>query len=267
MFQLLEDHFSEKAAFHYYNIDKHEGKLLVCLHGFGQRAEIFKILANKLPQYAVLSIDLPYHGSDNSNKDINHLWEDLKTYLEKKVFQEINLIGYSIGSRLAVYFYQKAPHLFQEVYLIAPDGIAKNLLFPVVTHTFVAPIFKFVMENQKVIHKALSYLRNLNLITKNQFHFASKSLSSPQESRKVANTWISLRDTQLKNKKLLTIVSSNNTKLFLLAGNHDKIITVRKVNKVARELPPHQTIYFDANHYQVLIESIQWISDKKTSQN
>ncbi|MBD0404718.1 alpha/beta fold hydrolase [Flammeovirga sp. EKP202] len=262
----MKDHLLKNPSFHYYNSHQNNKRIIICIHGYGQRAEIFKILSNQLSQYAILSIDLPFHGSNNSNNNIHLLWRDLKVYLEGNDFDEINLLGYSIGSRLATFFYSQAPQLFQEIYLIAPDGIAKNPLFPVVTHTFVAPIFRFAMSKQKVIHNALELLANFRLIKQNLFQFASKSLGSPQESEKVANTWIALRDTQLKNKKLLTILLQHNTKLYLLVGQKDKIITVRKVSSVARKLPKGQTIYFDANHYQVLIESIQWITEKKTSQ-
>ncbi|NME68366.1 alpha/beta fold hydrolase [Flammeovirga aprica] len=263
----MKDHFIKNSSFHYFNSNNESNRLLICIHGFGQRAEIFKILSNKLPQYAILSIDLPFHGSSTPANTIIQLWNDLEIYLQKNIFQEINLIGYSIGSRLATFFYRQAPHLFQEIYLIAPDGIAKNVLFPVVTHSYIAPFFRFVMENQKVIHNTLSYIRKVRLITKNQFQFASKSLSSPQESLKVANTWIALRGTILKNKKLLTMISENSTKLYLIAGKNDKIITVQKVKKIAKHLPDQQIIYFNANHYQVLLEGIQWIAQKKTSQN
>ncbi|WP_044201315.1 alpha/beta fold hydrolase [Flammeovirga sp. OC4] len=262
----MKDHLLKNPSFHYYNSDQNNKRIIICIHGYGQRAEIFKILSNKLSQFAILSIDLPFHGSSNSNHNIHLLWSDLKVYLEKELFHEINLIGYSIGSRLATFFYSQAPQLFKEIYLIAPDGIAKNPIFPIVTHTFVSPFFRFAMSNQKVIHNTLTYLTNMKLIKRSLFQFASKSLGSPQESEKVANTWIALKDTQLENKKLLTILAQHNTKLYLLVGQKDKIITVRKVNDVARKLPNDQIIYFDANHSQVFIESIQWITEKKTSQ-
>lgn len=250
-------------AFHQYN----EGdKLIVCFHGYGQRAAIFKMLSNMLKGYEFLAIDLPFHNVKNNSiaNDIDQLYFSFKEYIINRNFKEINIIGYSIGARLAIYFYQKSPNIFKNIYLIAPDGVDKNPLFPIVTNTYAAPLFRFIMSKHKVIHNCVSYLSKINLITKNQYRFAIKSLTSSQDSVQVAETWIALRNTTFNNKKLFTLITKNNTKLFLVVGNQDKIITRKRVSHLSKFLPQPQVLYFDANHYQVLINFFYWFKEKKT---
>lgn len=249
-------------SFHLYNSGD---ELIVCIHGYGQSPRIFKMLSKILPQISLLTITLPFHETNSITYTIEQLNNDLLSFLDSQNYNKIHLFGYSIGARLAIYFYQHSPTLFDDIYLVAPDGVDKNPLFPILTHTYIAPLFEFVMRKQKVIHKFVYYVAKMKLISKNQFRFALKSLGSSQESVKVAKTWIALRKTRYNNNKLLTLLTSNKTKLFILVGKKDKIITPKKMYKLSRHLPKHHFLLFDANHYQVLIKAFQWLRNKKTS--
>lgn len=102
----------------YYVIQQGQGDdLLVLLHGFtGSVAEWYEILPVLAQDYAVLAIDLPGHGQTASPPDrdrytMPRVAADCMAIIRQHDYQQLHILGYSMGGRLALYIathYQSA---------------------------------------------------------------------------------------------------------------------------------------------------------------
>ena len=95
-----------------------EGAPLVILHGFLGMGDNWKTLANKFAEtYEVHLVDQRNHGrsfhSDEFSLEI--LVEDLWNYIEFHKLDTINLLGHSMGGKVAMLFASKYPDSIQKL--------------------------------------------------------------------------------------------------------------------------------------------------------
>jgi esterase len=95
-----------------------EGSPLVILHGFLGMGDNWKTLANKFAEnYEVHLVDQRNHGrsfhSDEFSLEI--LVEDLWDYIEFHKLDTINLLGHSMGGKVAMLFASKYPERIQKL--------------------------------------------------------------------------------------------------------------------------------------------------------
>ena len=92
--------------------------IVFCFHGYGQQSESFFFLANKpLFQYSFITIDLPYHAGTQWNEtddfDPFHLKKIINQLLiihfPDSINKKINLMGFSLGGRIALSYFEKNP--------------------------------------------------------------------------------------------------------------------------------------------------------------
>lgn len=87
-----------------------EGDALVLLHGFTGSAESWSSHIEAFSQrFRVIAVDLPGHGLSDSPGDaaryrMERCVEDLRAVLDQLALARINLLGYSMGGRVALHF-------------------------------------------------------------------------------------------------------------------------------------------------------------------
>ncbi len=93
-----------------YHVETHgTGDPLVLLHGFTGGGANWSVQTEALEQYfRVVTIDLPGHGQSDSPDNperyaIESSAADLTTIFDVLKFERVNLLGYSMGGRLALY--------------------------------------------------------------------------------------------------------------------------------------------------------------------
>lgn len=126
---------------HYFVSTQGNGRPLILLHGFtGSSAGWGGLTAVLAPHYRLITIDLPGHGRTDSPPDparyrMENVAADLTAVLQKILTAEdaestkkintqrslrplrFNLLGYSMGGRLALYIALHYPHLVQSLIL------------------------------------------------------------------------------------------------------------------------------------------------------
>ncbi len=82
-----------------------EGKPIICLHGFSENLNTWKLL--QLKGYKLILIDLIGHG--NSDKPYSREYYDLKViikhlnkFVQELGFEKYSMLGYSMGGRIAL---------------------------------------------------------------------------------------------------------------------------------------------------------------------
>ncbi len=95
--------------------DRGEGTCIVLLHGYLETSEIWEGFAERfLPQYRVLTLDLPGHGM-SGNWGKAHSMDDLAglldAILEVERIEKILLVGHSMGGYVTMAFVENYPQL------------------------------------------------------------------------------------------------------------------------------------------------------------
>jgi len=116
-----------------YNVDVHgSGVPLVMLHGFTGSVENWHPLVGHLEQYTTaILIDLPGHGRSDAPPDparyeMTAVARDLAKLLQALTASPVNLLGYSMGGRLALYMAVHYPDLVKTLILeSASPGLAE----------------------------------------------------------------------------------------------------------------------------------------------
>lgn len=93
--------------------DKGEGEVLVLLHGFIERIEIWKEFSHELSkQYRVICIELPGHGESEviaSVQTMELMADMVYEILQKIQVHSIVLVGHSMGGYVGLAFAEKYP--------------------------------------------------------------------------------------------------------------------------------------------------------------
>lgn len=108
-----------------------DGKTLILLHGNGENLKRFK---NQIEffkdKYRVIAIDTRGHGeSPRGDKPFTlvQFCEDLKNFLDKKEIKKANILGFSDGGNIAIYFALKYPEYIDKLILnganVSPYGM------------------------------------------------------------------------------------------------------------------------------------------------
>lgn len=123
----------------------------LCLHGWLDNSESFRLLAQQLPQFCWVALDLPGHGRSSwFGAGAEYLiWQYLPTILE--VIQNlpelkdspIHLVGHSMGGGVAMLLAASQPQLFRSLVLIDNIGPAitqSKAMLVQLTHALQTPI-------------------------------------------------------------------------------------------------------------------------------
>lgn len=204
-------------------------RLMIALHGFGDRATLFEALIPSLGlKYTVLALDLPYHGKTVwkaptfDREDLNQLFIKLLDLYEQDHF---SLLGYSLGGRLSQvllpYFVDRLDHL----YLVAPDGIRTKWMFNVtLMPKWFRQIVKRLVDRPDWVFRLLRVLHQKKLITKFVHDFAYNHLKTPERRQRIFCTWISITYFANRPAKIKKLLASSALSTDLFFGKRDEVI-------------------------------------------
>ncbi|WVE36536.1 2-succinyl-6-hydroxy-2,4-cyclohexadiene-1-carboxylate synthase [Priestia megaterium] len=107
----------------YYVHTEGKGEPLLLLHGFTGSSQTWRTFMKKFAKdYQVIAVDIIGHGQSAAPKEIKPysmeaVVEALHDLLQQLSLSQINVIGYSMGGRLALSFAQRYPHLVKKLVL------------------------------------------------------------------------------------------------------------------------------------------------------
>lgn len=124
--------FNTKQLSYYYIIVKNQkGPFWLLLHGFMGSHNDFLTIAKQLPGTVIIP-DLLGHGQSSysgtlADFSIEHQADDLVELITSITFQKVNVLGYSMGGRLALSLALRHPQIVQKLFLESSTaGIADN---------------------------------------------------------------------------------------------------------------------------------------------
>ncbi len=174
-------------------------RVLVCFHGFGQRPALFRTLA-EVAQATVYGVPLPLSG--NSALRLAHEPHFLPTYyrafaafLAQERVERFELVGFSIGARLAACLAVEFAPRVQRLTLLAPDGFARRWVFTFATGTHVGRMtFRWALRyGTPLWYGVWVSLRVLRVLSAADSALVRPFVYAPAQRELLLDTWLTCR--------------------------------------------------------------------------
>ena len=109
-------------------------RVLICIHGYLQDKHLFDRVWDTVPEnWIIVCIDMPLFGRSEWKKPhkpmhkkfLRNMWA---TFRERYPGKDLNLLGFSMGGKMAMNLVGMVKDPPTRVILISPDGISRNVL-------------------------------------------------------------------------------------------------------------------------------------------
>lgn len=235
-------------------------KIAVCFHGYGQTADTFGFLEKYAgDDYRFYAIDLPFHGKSEWNEGLNFTTTDLLNILQEipgLLDQEMTLIGFSLGGRVALSLYETIPDQVEKLILMAPDGLKVNFWYWLTTQTSLGnKLFAFTMRYPGWFFAFLKLINKAGLVNSSIFKFVNYYIGNKEVRNQLYDRWTTFR----KLKPLLENVKSDihhyKTSVQLIYGKYDRIILPSRGKRFQKGIGDHCSLKIINSGHQVLHEN------------
>lgn len=228
-------------------------KLLVAIHGFGDRARLFAILEEALAaRYTVVAFDLPFHGQTEwsgqtfSKNDTLAIIQMIK---DREGHDRLSLMGYSFGARLVQAMLPDLLPQLDKLYLLAPDGIqTKGMPMAVRTPMWVRRFLFRILRNPKWFLTLLKFGSRFNVVPPLILHFLSFNLTRPERFRRTFGCWLSLRSFYLRRRNIRAIWRESGLPVDIYFGTKDEMIRYKTIKKMVEGVPNVRVYLMNAGH-------------------
>ncbi|MCC7401443.1 MAG: alpha/beta hydrolase [Chitinophagaceae bacterium] len=235
-------------------------KIVLCFHGYGQDADSFSFLEKYAGTgYRFYAIDLPFHGKSEWNQDLNFNTADLLAILEEIPgfkSQQIILIGYSLGGRVALSLYENIPERTERMTLLAPDGLKVNLWYWLTTQTTPGnKLFRFTMKYPGWFFTFLKTINKLGMVNSSVFKFVNYYIGRAEARSQLYNRWTAFRKLKPSLKNIKSEIRQYKTPVQLIYGKYDRIILPVIGRKFQKGIENYCTLRVINSGHQVLREN------------
>jgi pimeloyl-ACP methyl ester carboxylesterase len=209
---------------------------VICFHGYGEEGNLFAFLEKFAgEQYTFYSPDLPFHGQTEWNEGLNFTHHDLQHIIkaiqgnhkdaQKTGKERLILLGFSLGGRMALSFYQSQPELIEKIILLAPDGLKINSWYWFATQTRIGnKLFLFSMRYPAWFFSFLKLLNKLGFVNASVFKFVSFYIGNREAHRLLYQRWTGLRHLKPNLNRIKKMIRQYKTPTRLVYGKYDRII-------------------------------------------
>jgi pimeloyl-ACP methyl ester carboxylesterase len=229
-------------------------KALLLFHGVGQDHTVFNSLVHNLTDsFNCYAFDLFFHGRSQWKDHIPMTKEEwsrgLSRFLERENIDRFDVLGYSLGGRLALATTEAFPDKADNLYMVAGEGVRKNFWYSWATHPlFGQPLFKGITRNPSVLFTLLKIGERLKIIPTSMRILALSQMRSPEKRNQVYGSWILLSKLNMTTSALNRIVDENKINLHFLFGGIDRIMTPREAKVIQKQIPRARVEILSTNH-------------------
>jgi pimeloyl-ACP methyl ester carboxylesterase len=264
----LLDYKSSKISYYRFGTGP---KLVLCFHGYAEDATIYAFgekYAGK--QFTFYSIDLPFHGLTEWNEGLTFTPRDLRQIIEEILrFNKLKLhpgsgqasplkltlLGFSLGSRVALSLYQSMPEQIEKLVLLAPDGLKVNFWYWLVTRTWLGnKFFAFTMKHPGWFFGFLKMLNKLRLVNASIFKFVNHYIGNKDVRHLLYVRWTALRKFKPNLRRVKSFLENDQTPVHLVYGKHDRIIRSSTGEKFRKQIEKQCSLTIIDSGHQVLQE-------------
>jgi pimeloyl-ACP methyl ester carboxylesterase len=244
--------------------------LLIAFHGFGRtHTDFLRFTRPMLQVFTVVGVDIFFHGQSGienrradaeplSTQEYQAFFEDLLRHLQAP--EQVYLMGYSLGGRLALKTAELLPHRVGGLYLFAPDGLTRNRWYVLLSHY--APgraLFRMVIRHNFWLHALSRFFIATGIISKRTAEFSMEQMRTPEMQWQVYHSWCFLRKLEPDFSTFAERLAPNETHIDLFFGAYDKIIPRRNARRLERAYPYLRVKTLRAGHTLLTAAMGEWV--------
>lgn len=212
-------------------------RTIVALHGFARCVEDWAVLAEVLPEPArIVAVHLPHHGGsgpvDPGLAADAAIGPEALSQALHAVAQAAgadgglpDLVGYSIGGRVAFAVLVADPLRWGRVVLLAPDGLRKSPFYDVTVNTrWGAWVWRAIDRRAERVLRAMDQMLQLRLISKHLHGFGRFHLESAEMRQMVWLGWRAHRRCWPAMRAITAALALHPAPVDLVFGDRDRII-------------------------------------------
>lgn len=229
-------------------------RAMVALHGFARPLEDHLIWREHWPEDArLISIHLLHHGGSGpvdpvSPPDAAIPPATLFAHIQHIVRREgcdpedMDLIGYSIGGRIALTLLVEAPDVWGQILLLAPDGFRKAPLYDLTVNTRLGGFLWQTLDRHAAgVNAAVTRLGRWGILPKHLVQFALFHTETPEMREMVWRGWRAHRLCWPATQEVArTLTGRQHGRVDLVFGLKDRVIPVSNAARLKRLLEAKQ---------------------------
>jgi len=218
---------------------------------------MFSPLKNSLGKhYTIYSFDFAYHGKTEWNESHGFTKAEFLKFLDAFMrhhhFNKISLMGFSMGGRIVLSVIPDLAEKLKDVILIAPDGIEERIYY----RSFMAgkpgeAVFREILRHPKLLIAAADAFSKIGLTKKYLAEYMKNYWADERIREKLFNVWLSMRTYRANLDRIKAASEKRYPKIFLLWGNHDRMIPSRLAHYFKQKVPQCELKMVDGGHFIV----------------
>lgn len=226
---------------------------MVAFHGFADTGELFQALEN--PKYTIYGIDLPYHGETRWARcgyTMGDILRLIGLLAGKEHFERFDLLGFSLGGRIAMRVFQELKTDVDSLTLVAPDGVYAKWLwledaFPTALKRMAIPMLK----RKSWVRSIAKRLRKLGM-NEFSYKFVMHHTETLERRERMICSWVSMKSFSISIKKVRMDLSQIDIPVRFFVGANDRIVLPQKIQEFAESIVDARFQLLDGGHRSVM---------------
>lgn len=237
---------------------------VICLHGYGENGGSFAFLEKYAGRdFTFCSIDLPFHGDTLWNqglsfgsKELSDIISSIATTITGKSGEEkMVLMGFSLGGRMALQYFETEPAKISRMILMAPDGMKINFWYWLATQTYVGSrLFRLTMKYPSWFFWFLKFVNRLGFVNASVFKFVNYYIRDEKMREQLFLRWTGLGKIRPRIKRIKDLIRAHRVPVRLIYGKHDRIILSSRAEKFRKGIEEYCSLDIIPSGHQVLHE-------------
>lgn len=205
-------------------------KLLICIHGFGDNANLFKSIAPAWEKdYTMIAFSLPYHGKtawEPSRFSSRNIREVIDAILNKFNKDRFSILGYSMGGKITMYCLQKYyAEKIDRLILCASDGLKTHILYDVSKlPRWYIELMMLLMRFPKGMFKFVGWVYRRGYLSKFLYDFFMNHFETKEQRKRFFGVATSSRYMKPDIKKMATLINQQKIPVDMYFGERDEVI-------------------------------------------
>ncbi len=237
-------------------------KKMIIFHGFDNEATEFEPLSKFLPNYTLISVNLFFHGNSTASEDsvqkgLSHdgFIKLHQILMDKFPAERYDIMGFSLGGRIALMFFQLITEKVDRLILLAPDGLKPTTMYRFITRNkYGNTLFKRVMKNPDRLIAFGTGLVKLKLLDEKKIRFLKHNMENELRREKVYNAWMIYRFILPDISEIKKIINERNSRVDLFFGKFDVLMRPSLGDKFKRGLGDNCEVHVIQTGHQLISE-------------
>ena len=229
-----------------------DGKIpIIAFHGFTRNSVDYELFKPFLKDnYTIYAVDLFYHGKTSFNSknwksfskaELNEIFYDFLSHINVERFQ---VLGYSMGGRIALFMIEQFATRIDHLYLLAPDGLKTNFWNWVVTSTKTGKgIYGLAISKPGIVYSISSTGQKLNLLPKSINKFLDVNFSTKGLRLRIYRVWQLYKYITFSKAKLAVLINENKIKTDIVIGHKDPVVKMENCENFYNRIEKHATLH------------------------